>query len=126
MKRLRIEAKSGASFQRVFIGEEINTKNIFERIDTMMAFSDGFIALQGGTGTLLELAAILEHINKGMMQPKPVIAVGRYWKGVVDSISGEDVLDENARSRFKIKKCSELVVFAKDVDEAVKEMLSRI
>ena len=90
-----------------FIDEEIRTKDIFERIDTMMKISDGFIALQGGTGTLLELAAILEHINKGMMPPKPIITIGRFWKGVVSNLSD----------------CSELVTFTKDVEEAAKEIL---
>jgi uncharacterized protein (TIGR00730 family) len=91
-----------------FIDEEIRTKDIFERIERMMEISDGFIALQGGTGTLLELAAVLEHINKGMMPPKPIIAIGDFWKGVVENLS------------------SELVTFVKDVDEAVKKILDKI
>jgi uncharacterized protein (TIGR00725 family) len=35
-----------------FVDEEIKTRDIFERINTMMKISDGFIILQGGTGTL--------------------------------------------------------------------------
>ena len=69
-----------------FIDEEIRTENIFERITTMMKKSDAFIVLPGGTGTLLELAAVAEHINKGMMDPKPVIALGKFWKPVMDSL----------------------------------------
>ena len=95
-----------------YIDEEIRAKNIFERIDKMMNISDGFIALQGGTGTLLELSAILEHINKGMMPPKPVIAIGNYWKVVVDNLNNEEILD--------------IITFAKDTDEAVKEISGRV
>ena len=109
-----------------FIDEEIKTKDIFERIGKMMEISDGFIALQGGTGTLLELAAILEHINKGMMPPKPIIAIGDFWKGVVKNLSGEQILSREAKRRFNVENCSELVTFVKDVEEAVKKILERM
>ena len=109
-----------------FVDEEIKARNIFERIETMMKISDGFIALQGGTGTLLELASVLEHINKGMMPPKPIIAIGDFWKRVVQNLGGEDILDRTAKAGLNVNKCSELVTFVKDADEAAKEILARI
>ena len=109
-----------------FIDEEIRTKNIFQRIEKMMEVSDGFISLEGGTGTLLEIASILEHINKGMMRPKPVIAIGDYWKGLTGNLSGEDILNEKAKIKLNASKCSQLITFAKDIDEAVGEILARI
>ena len=109
-----------------YIDEEIRTKDIFARISKMMEIADGFIVLQGGTGTLLELAAVLEHINKGMMPPKPVVAIGDFWKGTVANLGEEAVLDGSVRERFKISKCGELVMFARDADEALKKILDRI
>lgn len=109
-----------------FIDEEIKTKDIFERISKMMEISDGFIVLQGGTGTLLELATVLECINKGMMPPKPIVAIGDFWRGVVKNLSKEQILNIEAKRRFDIDKCSELVTFAKDVDGAVEKILERI
>ena len=70
-----------------YIDEEIRTENIFERINVMLKQADGFIVLPGGTGTLLELAAILEHVNKGLMNPKPVIALGDCWRKVMGALS---------------------------------------
>ena len=109
-----------------FIDEEIKTKDIFERIKMMMKISDGFIVLQGGTGTLLELAAVLEHINKGMIPPKPIIAIGDFWKSIVNSLSSERILNAEAKRRFKVANCSELVTFAKDIDEAVEKILKMV
>lgn len=109
-----------------FIDEEIKTKDIFERIDMMMQISDGFIVLQGGTGTFLELAAVLEHINKGMISPKPIIAIGNFWKGAVKNLGGERILNIEAKRRFNVANCSELVTFVKDVDEAVEKILSMV
>ena len=105
-----------------FVDEEIKTKNIFERIEMMMKISDGFLALQGGTGTLLEIAAVLEHVNKGIIPPKPIIAIGDFWKNVVHNLAGELVLSNEVKRKLKISTCNELVTFAKDVDEAVEKV----
>ncbi len=109
-----------------FIEKEIRTKDIFARIAKMMEISDGFIVLEGGTGTLLELAAVLEHINKGMMPPKPIVAVGNFWKSVAKNLKYEEILNPLARKRFNAANCGELVTFAEDVDEAAKKILERI
>jgi hypothetical protein len=109
-----------------FIDDEIKTKDIFERIGIMMKISDGFIVLQGGTGTLLELAAVLEHINKGMIPPKPIIAIGNFWKGLVKDLDNEQLLNLEAKKKLNVTKCSKLVTFAKNADEAVKGILERI
>ncbi len=102
----------GAKKANEFIDEEIRTNNIFDRISAMMKISDGFIVLKGGTGTLLELAAILEHINKGMIPPKPVIALGSFWKDVAANLSYENT--------------DSLITFVKDAGEAVREILRKI
>lgn len=105
-----------------YIDEEIKTKNIFERIETMMKNSDAFIVLPGGTGTLLEMAACLEHINKGLMKPKPIIALGNFWKSAVEKLSEEPVLSEEARSASSALSCRDLVTFVNTVEEIVEKI----
>ena len=102
-----------------YIDEEIKTKDIFERIDVMMKNSDAFIVLPGGTGTLLELAACLEHINKGLIKPKPIIGIGSFWKDALERLSEEPVLSEEARARANALSCRDLVTFVSTPDEAV-------
>ena len=109
-----------------FIDEEIRTSDIFERIKEMIRISDGFIALAGGTGTLLEIAAVMEHVNKGLIPPKPLIAIGRFWKGVAQDISYEEVFDAEAGKRSCAPTCGGLITFVKDVNEAVKKISERI
>ncbi len=109
-----------------YVDEEIKTGNIFERISKMMEISDGFIVLQGGTGTLLELAAVLEHINKGMTPPKPIVAIGDFWKGVAGNLMAEKILDKGARNITGADNCGELLIFSENVDDALKKILSRL
>lgn len=105
-----------------YIDKEIRTKDIFERISTMMKNSDAFVVLPGGTGTLLELAAVLEHINKGLMKPKPIIAIESFWKSVIERLKDEPVLNEKAKSTLDALYCSNLVSFVDNVEEAVEKL----
>lgn len=66
-----------------FVTKEIFCSSLFERINKLIEVGDGFVALQGGTGTLLELAAVWEYINKDMMKPKPVACYSSIWKTIV-------------------------------------------
>jgi len=102
-----------------YIDEEIRTESIFERISVMLKASDGFIVLPGGTGTLLELAALLEEINKGLMSPKPVIALGHYWEDTLKVLSEEAVLSESARRFYSAISCRDLVSFVDTPEQAI-------
>ena len=81
----------GRSGPNPWIVREIRTKNLYERLETLMGLGDAFIVLPGSTGTLLELAACWELINKRFLPNIPMICLTDYWKSVVDIIveSGE-------------------------------------
>jgi len=100
-----------------YIDEEIRTENVFERIEVMMNNSDAFVILPGGTGTLLELAACLEYINKGLMEPKPIIALGSFWEKALACLRDEAVLSEKARSIQGALSCFDLVTFLDSAEE---------
>jgi len=105
-----------------FVDEEIVAESLFERIDIMLKKADAFIVLPGGTGTLLELSAVLEHLNKGLIDPKPIIMLGDFWKPALTCLKNEPVLSEKTKSSRKVSCCDELVVFVKDVDECIKKL----
>ncbi|MCH7828227.1 MAG: LOG family protein [Bacteroidetes bacterium] len=66
-----------------FLTEEIKCKTLFERIEKLISLGDGYIILQGGTGTMLELATVWEFINKRMISPKPIVTNSQMWKEIV-------------------------------------------
>ena len=105
-----------------FVDEEIKTKDIFERIDVMTKNSDAFIILPGGTGTLLELSCCLELVNKGLMEPKPIIALGSFWIDVAKKLREETVLSRVARSKFNALSCHDLITFVETVEEVVDKL----
>ncbi len=105
-----------------YVDEEIKTENIFERIDVMTKNADAFIVLPGGTGTLLELAASLELINKGLTKPKPIIAFGDFWKNALEKLAGEPILSDKARAASGGLSCRDLVTFVATPEEAVEKI----
>ncbi len=81
--------KSGRANE--YITREIATDSLDERLDTLIELGQAYVALPGGTGTLLELAKVWELRNKGFLKPdKPIILVGEFWKPLVKLIGIDD------------------------------------
>ena len=74
-----------------YVSREIATNSLDERLDTLIRLGDAYVVLQGGTGTLLELAKVWEFKNKGFAgSQKPIILVGEFWKPLVDLMDNDD------------------------------------
>lgn len=73
-----------------YLTEIIQTDSLFERLLKLINFGDIYLFFEGGTGTLLELASIMELISKGSIsETKPVIFYRNYWKPVINLIENE-------------------------------------
>jgi uncharacterized protein (TIGR00725 family) len=69
-----------------FIDEEIRKKTWQDRLFALIARGDAFIALPGGTGTLVELAVVWEMLNKHVVSGKPLVVLGEFWHPIIDRI----------------------------------------
>jgi uncharacterized protein (TIGR00730 family) len=86
------------SFKRTankWIDEEVFQRSLVERLLKLVELGDAYVVLKGGTGTLLELAAIWEFINKKLLKEKPIVIIGDFWNSVVDTLR-EELLWEGA------------------------------
>lgn len=72
-----------------YLTKEIKCNSLFDRVQKLIELGDGFVVLQGGTGTLLELAAVWELCNKKIMDQKPVACHSTMWKEVVAIINAQ-------------------------------------
>ena len=92
---------------------EIRESELFPRILKLMELGDAYIILQGGTGTLLEFAAVWEYANKNLQKNKPIICHSSMWKEV-STIMNKQLDLENKRT--------DLVVCFDSVEEIVKHL----
>lgn len=99
----------------VYVSEERPTATLGERLAALIALGDAYVALPGGTGTLLELAEVWEHKNKGFSgADKPIVLIGEFWRPLVEMMSEQD---------GRCRACVELV---NDADEAVGVLRKRL
>jgi hypothetical protein len=63
--------------------------DLLARLGRLVDLGDGFVILPGGSGTLLELALVLECLHKRLMVPKPVLLLGSYWASVLRTVHRE-------------------------------------
>lgn len=98
-----------------YIKEEIRCFNLFDRIQKLISLAHGFIVLKGGTGTLLEYAAILELINKKLISRLPLIAYKDFWFDLT--------LLMNDRNTFEGRETIK-VLLSDDINEIVKYLIN--
>ena len=92
----------GVTFKNTFkksvnrwIDEEMFQPTLVERMMKLVELGNAYVVLKGGTGTLLELAAVWEFTNKGFLKEKPIVIVGEFWNGVIETLR-EELLWEGA------------------------------
>ena len=76
-----------------YITREIKCGTLLERIHKLIEIGDGFVVLQGGTGTLLELSAVWEYCNKGLMDIKPIACHSVIWKSIITEMNKQMKLE---------------------------------
>ena len=84
-----------------YITKEIKCSTLLERIDKLIELGDGFVVLQGGTGTLLELSAVWEYANKDLMQIKPIACHSSLWKSIVSEMNKQMKLEGRSADMVK-------------------------
>ncbi len=102
-----------------WIDNVIVVPSLVERLMKLVELGDGYIVLKGGTGTLLELAAVWELMNKNVMKEKPIIVLGNFWNDVVGTLNSE-LLFEGKSSPKGFSTCTKFVSLAADPEEAVR------
>ncbi len=100
-----------------FLTKVILYDNLFERITKLIELGDAYIILQGGTGTLLELAAVWEFLNKDIINNKPVACYSTMWKEIGGIINKQ--LEKEGRN-------VNLVSFFNDIEKMVEFIASEL
>ncbi len=117
-KTIGVTVKTFRGNANKWIDEEIKANDLFERLKNLIDKGDGYIVLKGGTGTLVELSLAWELINKGLIDPKPFVAV-KFWTPIIETISEQ-------LKRESLENAIEYIQIIDDVDEIVEYMRKRL
>ncbi len=69
-----------------WVDNETRVKTWQDRLFELVRRGDGYVVCKGGTGTLVELAVVWEMINKRVMARRPFVALGEFWRPVVERV----------------------------------------
>lgn len=69
-----------------WVDEEVRVKTWQERLFELVRRGNGYVACRGGTGTLVELAVVWEMLNKGVMERRPFVALGEFWRPIIERV----------------------------------------
>ena len=83
-----------------YVDENVVMPNWVERLMELIAIGDAYVVLKGGSGTLAEISAVIEMMNKNIMKTKPVIFFGDFWKDVIvtlkkDTLKLQNIIESN-------------------------------
>ncbi|MDO7868933.1 TIGR00730 family Rossman fold protein [Nocardioides jiangxiensis] len=102
-----------------WVDKGINFRYFFARKTMFVKYSQGFIALPGGIGTLDELFELLTLVQTGKKTQFPVVLIGvAFWSGLLDWMR-ETVLADGKISARDL----DLIMLTDDVDEAIAVMV---
>ncbi|OGO08713.1 MAG: hypothetical protein A3K46_01630 [Chloroflexi bacterium RBG_13_60_9] len=62
-----------------WIAEEIRCPSVHERLTALVRMADASVALDGGIGTLAEIAFAAVQIQTGELPPRPLLLAGTVW-----------------------------------------------
>jgi uncharacterized protein (TIGR00730 family) len=97
-----------------YLSKEIKCSSLFERLKTLIDIGDAYIVLQGGTGTLVELALVWEYMNKNMLDEKPVACHSALWNGIVEAMEKQIAKEKRktglVKSYDSIQNCAQFIV----------------
>jgi uncharacterized protein (TIGR00730 family) len=102
-----------------WVDKGINFRYFFARKTMFVKYSQGFIALPGGIGTLDELFEALTLVQTGKKTVFPIVLVGKaYWQGMLDWMR-DTMLADGKISATDL----DLITLTDSIDEAVALMV---
>ncbi len=66
-----------------WVQEEIRFQTLQERLIHLVRHNNGVIVLQGGIGTLSEMALAWSYLQVGEISPRPLSLLGDFWRKIV-------------------------------------------
>ena len=110
-----------------WVDVEVRKKTWDERLFSLIELGDGFVACKGGTGTLVELAVVWEMLNKGVIAGKPMVAVGEFWRPILDRVREVEQGPKNkSGSRTWGEANGELVQVVGTAEEAARYLAGKL
>jgi uncharacterized protein (TIGR00730 family) len=104
-----------------WIDEEIRVESWQDRLFELVKRGHGYVACRGGTGTLAELAVVWEMLNKRVLDERPLVALGDFWRPLIEQVQTVEDAVPGPRTR----NCNEFIRLAASPKDAAEFLAAR-
>jgi uncharacterized protein (TIGR00730 family) len=66
-----------------YLTEKIPSAHFYERLQSLITRSVGYIALRGGMGTVTEISLVWNKLQTRVLEPRPMVLLGDCWPPIV-------------------------------------------
>ena len=63
-----------------WVDQEVRTATFLERLQTLIEMGQGYVALQGGIGTLTEISTVWSMLQTRSIPPRPFVVLSDPWQ----------------------------------------------
>jgi len=99
-----------------YLTDKVASEHFYERLQNLITRSVGFIALRGGMGTVTEVSLVWNKLQTRVLEPRPLVLLGRSWRNVVRAWQDHLVVSETDVS---------LLDFAETAEDACNLIISK-
>jgi len=99
-----------------YLTDKVASAHFYERLQNLIMRSVGFVAVRGGAGTVTELTLVWNKLQTGVIEPRPLVLLGRAWPPYVEAMR-EHLVVSDADVR--------LLDFAETPEEAVSVIIRK-
>src|ERR1044071_1429297 len=100
-----------------YLTDKVASAHFYERLQNRITRSVGFIALRGGAGTVTELSLVWNKLQTKVIEPRPLVLLGEFWRRIIESFRENLVVSEQDVA---------LLNFADTPEEAVRIITERV
>src|SRR2546423_4409429 len=77
-----------------YLTEKVASAHFYERLQNLITRSVGFVAVRGGAGTVTELSLVWNKLQTKVLEPRPLVLLGRCWPRVIEAFRENLVVSE--------------------------------
>jgi uncharacterized protein (TIGR00730 family) len=77
-----------------YLTDKVASAHFYERLQNLIMRSVGFVAIRGGAGTVTELSLVWNKLQTKVIEPRPLVLLGRCWPPVIEAFRQHLVVSE--------------------------------
>lgn len=70
-----------------YVDESIAAPSYLSRLEMLVSAGDAYIAFEGGSGTFLEIAALIALMKRNYLRRRPLYCVGEQWYETLQTVT---------------------------------------